>query len=434
MRVPPGAAARLLPVVAGWTAALAVVTRWPGDPLRAAVAGAFLLAGLGTAVLQAARPLGDRPGPADRLLTAALAPVAGAAVVALAAVALFSAHAFTAVRLTTGLALLTTLLALLPRPRPPRQEPARPDPPGGGPAAAPRRPPRPGRTALRVATTAALCLLLTTACSGIPDGPGASPGAQAVSGGRTEPARDRPAAPGPWHLVFHDDFTGPALNTADWATCYDWNDHGCTNAGNGEEQWYLPGGVSVADGALALTARRQDTRGSDGRTYPWTSGMVTTGRDHWDGAPRHTFTYGYFAAAIRAPADALGMFPAFWLIPAEARGTPPELDVAEFPNTNLQVDMNLHWRAADGRDAHVGHRDGPADFAAEYHVFALDWEPDAVTWYVDGVERFRITESARIPSVAMEIVVNLAVGYLVSPPASLDTSTLKVDWVAVWQH
>ena len=237
---------------------------------------------------------------------------------------------------------------------------------------------------------------------------------------------------GNWNLVFHDEFDGTKLNTGRWATCYDWNRQGCTNSGNDEEQWYLPSQVSVGDGALSLNAQRRTTRGSDGRTYPWVSGMISTGRDHWDARPRRTFTYGYFEAAIRIPTEA-GMFPAFWLMPA-SRFTPPELDIMEFLGTTRRVSMYAHWKSSDGEQRKTRGTYGPVDFPARSHVFALLWTQDEVTWYVDGAQRFRVTEPERIPHVPMEVLVNLAVGVPYSPPASVDTARMAVDWVRVWQR
>jgi beta-glucanase (GH16 family) len=108
--------------------------------------------------------------------------------------------------------------------------------------------------------------------------------------------------------------------------------------------------------------------------------------------------------------------------------------VAEFINTNQHVDMNLHWRTADGSDAHVGQSTAAADLASTYHVYAMDWEPDSVTWYVDGVQRFQVTKPSMVPQVAMELVLDLAVGFQEDPPASVDSAQLHVAWVGVWQH
>ncbi|WP_199881190.1 glycoside hydrolase family 16 protein [Streptomyces sp. CB03911] len=455
-RRPPWIPPRWVLALSGWVA-LAATPLPAGSVLRVAPTAAFLLVCPGLAMVLRARPapvpLAAWPG---RTAAAVLVVALSTSASLLVAVLLFLGGAFTVVRALAVLAALTTALVLLPRryrtvpeqlKRPRRPSATEADPPGPSPGPSPGAPSGPppgaGRRAVRRQAGGlfvALLLLLTTACAGALSSSGrpltADPEPSGTPGTPGTPVRtDEPVAPGPWHQVFRDDFDGTTLNAADWVTCYDWVlGGGCTNAGNGEEEWYQSGQVGVSDGVLTLNAQRGKQHGSDGRTYPWASGMVSTGRDSYGGTPRHTFTYGYFAAAINAPAEPAGFFPAFWLIPAATRGTPPELDVAEFPNTNQYVDMNLHWRTPDGNDAHVGRRFGPAEFASGYHVYALDWERDSVTWYVDGVERFKVTDPSQVPNVAMELVINLAVGYLQSPPPTVDTAQLHVQWVGVWQH
>ncbi|MEV4555459.1 family 16 glycosylhydrolase [Kitasatospora sp. NPDC049285] len=394
----------------GWLALLATGLE-PGNPLRTAVAAAFVLFGPGIAVLRLTRTATALPAALhERIGLASLTVGTSLALAALTAEALLLTDSFTTVRALTVLALLTTLGALTPG-----------------------RPWRPtARHVLPLAVV--LALLLVTGCSGLGKGDPEPTGGNAAQAAGTTGAAGQPAAPGPWHGVFRDDFTGSSLDRGDWATCYDWNVDGCTNAGNHELEWYRPGQVAVHDGRLQLTAARHPTTGSDGKSYPWTSGMVTTGRDTWTGQPRHTFTYGYFAAAVRFPGPAEGFFPAFWLIPADTRSTPPELDIAEFPGNNQAVDMNVHWQTPDGRDTHTGTTWGPVDLADGYHLVAVDWEPDSVTWYVDGVQRFQVTDPARVPHVPMEIVLNLAAGYPSAPPPAVQNARFDVDWVAVWQH
>ncbi|MFD7731577.1 family 16 glycosylhydrolase [Kitasatospora phosalacinea] len=428
--------APLLLAASGWLALAA--TALPATPpaagvLRAAAVTAFLLTCPGAATVRLARPALRRD---EHWSAAVLAVATSAALTALTTETLYLAGQFTATRVLVLLAALTTALTLLAHRGPPAPHPAGPDAAGsdaaGSDAAAPRRRPRRGRI-----WAAAALLTATAACGGpaVSDmqDPG-SPAPVAATAPVGEPPARPPAAARPWHSVFHDDFTGRTLDPADWTTCYDWNQGGCTNAGNKESEWYRPGQVTVADGALTLTATRRPTTGSDGKTYPWTSGMVSTGRDHWDAPPRHTFTYGYVAAAIQAPADATGTFPAFWLLPAATRGGLPEIDIAEFINSNRYVDLNLHGLTPQGRDTISHQRYGPADFAGGYHVFGVDWEPDGITWYVDGTPRFQVTDPDQIPRVPMELLINLAVGFEEAPPAGTDTARLHVAWVGVWQH
>ncbi|WP_162467223.1 glycoside hydrolase family 16 protein [Streptomyces cavernae] len=238
--------------------------------------------------------------------------------------------------------------------------------------------------------------------------------------------------PGNWRLVFHDEFSGSRLNRDDWTTCYDWNRGGCTNSSSNELEWYLPGQVSVEGGHLSLTAERRTTPGTDGQVHPWTSGMISTGRDHWYARPRRTFTYGYVEAAIRIPPQR-GMAPQFWLMPA-SRYTPPELDIMESLTSTREVSMYVHWRNRQGEERQQKGSYTSSGFADRYHVFAVLWQADELIWYVDGIERFRVTDRERIPRVPMEILINLAVGIKQPPPSSVDTAQMRVDWVRVWQR
>ena len=79
---------------------------------------------------------------------------------------------------------------------------------------------------------------------------------------------------------------------------------------------------------------------------------------------------------------------------------------------------------------------GP-DFSAGWHTFGVEWEPGAIVWYVDGIERWRFTVTSRIPNEPMHVLLNLAVGG--EWPGSPDTSTAfpsyyDVDYVRVWQR
>ncbi|GAA1268234.1 hypothetical protein GCM10009665_66170 [Kitasatospora nipponensis] len=464
---------RLALALSGWAALL--VTALPaGFPLRVVLLAAFLLLGPGAAAVRPVSP--RRTDPLDALEGLVLTVAVSLALLALVAEAFYLNHAFTVPRAVGALAALTTLLTLRPRRWPPGRsggrgagpgrwsgappsaepppsappDPRLPDPPLPDPLPPdplppdrlpPDRPPSPQLFARRLAVRSARhrparsprplvhspagprvaavgLLLLVAACGGTPAAPGSTPAVTPTPPVGPAPAAvptDQPAAAGPWHQVFADTFEGTTLDSSRWTTCYDWNNAGCTNGGNHEQEWYLPSQVTVGGGVATLTATRRDTPGTDGGNHPWTSGMISTGRDSWDAQPRETFTYGYFAAALRIPPQG-GMFPAFWLLPV-TRSAPPELDVAEFPEVTRQVDMNVHWVGVFGNEETAGQSYGPVDFPAGYHVFALDWEPHALTWYVDGVQRWQQTDPQRIPSVAMELIVNLAVGYPGAAPA-----------------
>ena len=113
--------------------------------------------------------------------------------------------------------------------------------------------------------------------------------------------------------------------------------------------------MSVDDGVLRLTARRQAVRGSDGRIYPFTSGMVTTGRstDRLSKPPRFGFRYGRVETRMRLP-EGQGLWPAMWMLPVSHRSD-PEIDVVEvLGHTPRLVRAHFHFTDEDGRERNPG--------------------------------------------------------------------------------
>src|SRR5206468_3266630 len=115
----------------------------------------------------------------------------------------------------------------------------------------------------------------------------------------------------------------------------------------------------------------------------------------------------------------------------------PEIDAMEMlgDSTNVQH-MNFHYVRPDGRRGDAGLTWTGPDFSAGWHTFGVDWEPSAIVWYVDGVERWRFTDASVIPHESMYLLANLAVGG--SWPGAPDGSTpfpssFDVDYIRVWQ-
>ena len=74
----------------------------------------------------------------------------------------------------------------------------------------------------------------------------------------------------------------------------------------------------------------------------------------------------------------------------------------------------------------------------DWHVFAVDWQPDRITWYLDGKRRAEVTAPAMaIPQEPMYLVANLAVGG--DWPGSPNRSTVfpaefAIDFVRIWKR
>jgi hypothetical protein len=164
--------------------------------------------------------------------------------------------------------------------------------------------------------------------------------------------------------------------------------------------------------------------------------MISTGGRKYLRPPGFTFTYGYVEARVRVPAGQ-GLLPALWLLPASYRSR-PEIDVVEILGQEPNVDrMHLHYIAPDGTERDPGAAWRGPDFSAGWHTFGVDWRPDAVVWYVDGVERWRLDDPDAVPAEPMYVVATLAVGgdWPGTPGASTEfPASFDLDYVRVWQR
>jgi beta-glucanase (GH16 family) len=251
-----------------------------------------------------------------------------------------------------------------------------------------------------------------------------------------------PAPRGPggsWHLVFGDEFNGTSIDTTKWNTCYWWagSDNGCANGGDGSMNYYLPNEVGEGNGLVDLAAQNKMVTGSNGKTYNYVDGMIATNRMGSQTADRFSYTYGYMEIQTKLPAG-WGYWPGFWLA-ASDHSWPPEIDAMEAnggdPHT---VTLTIHWpngTSGGGQDS-SNYSDPNVDFTNSYHTFGVDWEPNAVTWYVDGVVRKTFTNSAAIPATPMDLLANLAVngnsGWAPTSSTAFPGHML-INYIRIWQ-
>ena len=177
-------------------------------------------------------------------------------------------------------------------------------------------------------------------------------------------------------LVWQDDFNGKKLNTKDWN--YEFHEPGWVNA---ELQSYDDSkkNTYLKDGCLVIQALKSEKK--DG-TFAYTSGRVNT-------QGKHAFTYGRFEARLKVT-KGMGFLPAFWMMPNDESyyGQWPkcgEIDIMEVmgQETN-KLYGTLHFGEPHGMVQGTQILEN-GNFADEFHTFAVEWEPDEIRWYCDGV-------------------------------------------------
>lgn len=250
------------------------------------------------------------------------------------------------------------------------------------------------------------------------------------------------AADSKWTLVWSDEFNGPdgtPPDPAKWTVIQ--NDSGF---GNRELEYYTtrPSSVRLEKGYLVITARKETYTGPDGQTREYTSGRLQT-------AGHFEQQYGRFEARIKVP-KGQGLWPAFWMLGDDvaARGWPAcgEMDIMEnIGSEPSKIHGTLHGPRYSGDNPLTGAYtlSAPAQFGDGFHVFAIEWEPTEVRFYVDGV----LYETQTVDSIPSDkhwafdhpffILLNLAVGgfWPGNPNATTPfPATMLVDYVRVYKR
>ena len=235
-------------------------------------------------------------------------------------------------------------------------------------------------------------------------------------------------------IVWQDEFDGPAGESPDAAK---WRFDIGTDWGNAQLEYDTnrPENASLdGEGRLAITAREESYLGRD-----YTSARIKT-----EGLFERA--RGRFEARIKLPVGR-GIWPAFWLLGAdfETVGWPEcgEIDIMEYRGQEPSiVHCSLHGPGYSGGAALTRSYTLPSGaFDFDYHVFAIDWDEDGITWTVDG-QPYQTIRPNDLPGGGrwvfngpFFIILNVAVGgNYVGPPSETTAfpQTMLVDWVRVY--
>jgi beta-glucanase (GH16 family) len=256
------------------------------------------------------------------------------------------------------------------------------------------------------------------------------------------------AGPADWKLVWSDEFNSPAGSAANpnvWGQeVGDGTVNGIPGWGNSELEYYTAGTANAATdglGNLQITTKAAD--GSLMCYYgpcQYTSARLLTKN-------RFEVAFGRVEARIKVPVGA-GLWPAFWMLGTDIDqvGWPQtgEIDIMEYvgrvPN---QVFGTLHGPGYSGGQSYGKSYDLGMPVADNYHVFAVEWQPDRITWLIDGIPYFTATPNDPflqgkqwVFNHPFFLLLNVAVGGNFAGPVGPDTTfpqVTSVDYVRLYQ-
>ena len=241
-------------------------------------------------------------------------------------------------------------------------------------------------------------------------------------------------------LRWADEFDGAAGTVPDQAK---WNyDVGGNGWGNNELETYTRRSDNAfldGDGHLIIKLIKETFTGQDGIRRDYTSARLLT-------KDKFTQRYGRIEARIKVPFGQ-GIWPAFWMLGANIGevGWPAcgEVDIME--NIGREPAVNhgsLHGPGYSGASPLTGIYTLPAGqkFSDDFHVFAVEWEPAAIRFYVDGnLYQTKTPADAAGKRWVFDhpffIILNVAVGGNFPGNPDLTTTfpqTMTVDYVRVY--
>jgi len=266
-----------------------------------------------------------------------------------------------------------------------------------------------------------LIIIITTLLSGLLAACGSS-----LTGANSTPV----VPPEGWTLIWQDEFEADKINPANWT--YDLGGWGW---GNGEAQFYTsrPENARLENGMLVIEARQEKYESS----YYTSARLKTQGLQE--------FQYGRIEARLKVPVGA-GLWPAFWMLGNDFNGSNwpdcGEIDIMEYLGKEPDLIMGtVHGPGYSGALGFSKWHRQTFNIADDFHTYAIEWSPDQIDWFFDGVKYHTVTRSdvgerEWVFDHPFFLLLNLAVGGQLPGPVGLDTvfpTQFLVDYVRVFQ-
>lgn len=277
------------------------------------------------------------------------------------------------------------------------------------------------------------------------------------------------AAPTEVSLIWNDEFDGAGIDAGKWVIPPDDN-----GGGNDQVSYYRPEnaqinktdeGIAGSEDNSALRIQAVRERGLPRGT--WASSKLTT-------QGRFSVKYGRIEARVKLPTNDQGFWPAFWMMPSDSVyggwATSGEVDILENKSRQSNtISSALHYGGAwaqggnmsPGRNRYTTLRAGAADMVdntpvdtvipgfsvGDWHTYAIEWYPDRIEYFVDGIRYQEINtwyttqNGARVQQPkpldqSFYLILNLAVGGAFDgyrTPADTSVGDMYVDYVRVYQ-
>ncbi len=263
-----------------------------------------------------------------------------------------------------------------------------------------------------------------------------------------------PAPAAEWKLVWSDEFDKPGVpDPAKW-------DYETGFVRNAEKQFYTRGrkeNARVEDGKLVIEARKERWRNpafdaaakaTDGKRRgrgpeyaDYTSAsLITRGKASW--------TRGRIEVRAQLPSGR-GTWPAIWMLGTDIReaGWPAcgEIDIMEFVGYEPGiVHANVHTQKYNHvKKTGKGDKVTVPDASDAFHVYALEWFPDRLDFFVDGKKYFTYrNEGTGADSWPFDrdqyLILNLAIGGAWGGQKGIDDAVFPqryvVDYVRVYRE
>lgn len=239
-----------------------------------------------------------------------------------------------------------------------------------------------------------------------------------------------------WQLLWYDNFT--TFDTNKWVKAENC-DHG------GEPQMYTANNVDIWHGWLRIKLIEQTVMCTSAPPTTWICGSCQNGTHYYTSGwvntkESYNMLYGYAEAKIFFEYGN-GLWPAFWLWSSISRYE--EIDIVELFPGMLETGNNIYNGQRHDENVNTSHlhygsplttKDYiyPIDNYNNWHTYGIEWSPNKIIIYVDGV----VVNNIPNPNISdpKSIIFNLALiptQYNINLPYA--TGTMYVDYLKIYE-